>query len=301
MNPARTTPLQQYLARRHWLEPLAWLLLTAFNWAANSAIVWIEIRRRHDSTALWEVLLWEGSSSLVWLALLPLVLAAWRRWPLHWGVLRTHGLRHLAASLVVSLAHVLLMVALRKAAYALKGWHYDFGHWPSELLYEALKDVRSYAGILLLASAYRLLLWRWQGEATVLQPDDDPPAAAPAPAPAPAAAPERLLVKKLGKEFLLPVAEIEWVQACGNYVNLRRREHDYPLRATLAAIEAQLQPDFVRVHRGWLVRLALVEAIEPTEAGDARLRLRSGATVPCSRSHLEALRRRLQPAAAAGA
>ena len=104
-------------------------------------------------------------------------------------------------------------------------------------------------------------------------------------------------MKKLGKEFLLPVAEIEWVQACGNYVNLHRQQHDYPLRTTLAAIEQRLDAaQFVRVHRSYLVNLALVRVIEPTEAGDARLRLQDGSTVPCSRTHLDALRQRLNAA-----
>lgn len=48
------------------------------------------------------------------------------------------------------------------------------------------------------------------------------------------------------------------------------------------------------MHRSDLVNLALVQVIEPTEAGDARLQLRGGGTVPCSRTHLDALRLRLR-------
>ena len=93
---------------------------------------------------------------------------------------------------------------------------------------------------------------------------------------------------------VLPTAEIEWVQACGNYVNLHRRGHDYPLRSTLGAIEKRLDARFVRVHRSYLVNLGQVDAIEPTEAGDARVRMKDGAAVPCSRTHLDALRQRLR-------
>lgn len=181
--------------------------------------------------------------------------------------------------------HTGLMVALRKVVYAAQGLHYDFGDWPCELLYEALKDVRSYAFIVTLSLAYRLLLWRLQGEARVLDAPDE--------APAPAAAmPERLLVRKLGKEFLIATDEIERVQALGNYVNLHRRGHAYPLRATLAVTAERLGTAFVRVHRSHLVRLALIEAMEPTEAGDAWLRLATGERVPCSRTYLEPLRER---------
>lgn len=278
--------LQRYLRHRRFLEPLIWVALLTALAVLNTAAIWQEQRRAGSDVPLWELATWEGSSHLAWLVLLPVVLAVLGRWPLHWGVWRRHLLVHALAAVGVSLAHTALMVALRKAVYAVQGAHYDFGDWPRELLYEGLKDVRSYAFIVTLALAYRLLLWRLQGEARVLDaPDEADEDAAPQP-------PQRLLVRKLGKEFLIGVDEIEWVQAMGNYVNLHRRGHAYPLRATLTATAAQLGDAFVRVHRSHLVRLALIEAIEPTEAGDALLRLQGGASVPCSRSHLEGLRAR---------
>ncbi|MET0208291.1 MAG: LytTR family DNA-binding domain-containing protein [Burkholderiaceae bacterium] len=254
--------------------------------------------------------------------------------PLRWGLWRRHLPWHVLFSLVTSLVHVVGMVTMRKAVYALQGSSYDFGSWPKELVYEALKDVRSYAFILTIVGAYRLLLWRWQGEASLLseppqasraitssttpassRPMDLPMPPAPPdlqPEPAPVTPlqpqpqpqpppqlpqvdrPERLLVKKLGKEFLLPVDEIEWVQACGNYVNLHRQQHDYPLRSSLSAFEQRLDPaQFVRVHRSYLVRLGLIASIEPTDAGDAHLHLRDGSRLPTSRTYLEALRKRL--------
>ena len=50
--------------------------------------------------------------------------------------------------------------------------------------------------------------------------------------------PERFLVRKLNREFLIATDDIEWLQASGNYVNLRVAGRDYPLRSTIAAIEA---------------------------------------------------------------
>jgi LytTr DNA-binding domain len=306
--PDRPTLLQRYLAHRRPLEVALWGVFIALQVAANTLVTVIDIRRAGLAFQPWEVFTWEASSNLVWLALLPVIALLLRRWPLHLGVLRAHLPLHLAASLGISLVHVAAMVALRKLAYAAQGRHYDFGHWPSEWAYEALKDVRSYAMIVAIMLGYRLLLWRWQGEATELQtPDEpDPPAAAhpandtttptatPTAAATPPPPPERFLIKKLGKEFLLPTSEIEWVQACGNYVNLHRRQHDYPLRSTLAAMEKQLlDHGFVRVHRSYLANLALVAVIEPTESGDARLRMADGSTLPCSRTHLDALRARL--------
>lgn len=288
--------LQRYLAHRRPFEVAAWVLACCTQIVANTTTTWLDVQRNRLDYLWWEVASWELSSNLVWLALVPVILAALSRWPLHWGLLRRHLPRHLAASLVVSAVHVLAMVAIRKVIYASQGARYDFGDWWVEWPYEALKDVRTYALVVLIAAGYRLLLWRLQGEASLLQAPDEP--APPEPAPPPAAEapepPERFLVRKLGKEFLLPTEEIEWVQACGNYVNLHRRGHDYPLRSTLAAIEKRLDTRFVRVHRSYLVNLAQVDAIEPTEAGDARVRMKDGAAVPCSRTYLETLRARLR-------
>ncbi|MDH0867031.1 LytTR family DNA-binding domain-containing protein [Mitsuaria sp. GD03876] len=309
-----------YLERRRWIERLAWTVLLLGSAAANTITTNLDIRRAHLPFEIWEPAVWEFSSALVWMVLIPWMVRAADTRPLRWGQLRRHLPWHLLFALLTSLAHVLGMVALRKLAYATQDARYDFGNWPVELAYEALKDVRSYAFILLIVGAYRLFVWRWQGEASLLAAAPGAPAvsattapatgdpATPAssmPSPEPAspadrdpepeaARPERLLVKKLGKEFLLPVEEIEWVQACGNYVNLHRQQHDYPLRSSLGAFEQRLDPAaFVRVHRSYLVRLALIEAIEPTEAGDAHLRLRDGSRLPCSRTYLERLRQRL--------
>jgi DNA-binding LytR/AlgR family response regulator len=190
------------------------------------------------------------------------------------------------ASLAFCLLHVTAMVGLRHLAYAWQGAHYDFGFWPRELLYEYLKDWRTYAGILLIVLSYRLLVLRLQGEARLLDAPDDE-----APPVEPVERPERFLVRKLGKEFLVAANDIELLQASGNYVNLRVRGHDYPLRATMAGIEPRMDPArFARVHRSFMVNLDCIAVIEPLDTGDARLVMRDGTRVPCSRRYRAALK-----------
>src|SRR3546814_2248474 len=78
-----------------------------------------------------------------------------------------------------------------------------------------------------------------------------------------------LLVRKLGREFLVAASDIEWLQAAGNYVNPRVRGRDYPLRSTIAGIAAQLDPDrFVRIHRSYIVNLDTVASIEPLDRSE---------------------------------
>ena len=179
------------------------------------------------------------------------------------------------------------MVGLRKAAYAARGLAYDFGDWPRELGYEYLKDWRSYVGVLVVLVLYRLLLLRLQGEARLLDAPDDatPPIE-------PVDRPERFLVRKLGKEFLLAAGDIEYLQASGNYVNLHVRGRAYPLRATMAGIAPRMDPSrFVRVHRSYMVNLDCLAEIEPLDTGDARLTLRDGTRLPCSRRYRAMLRK----------
>ena len=285
MAVSSTDLLQRYQRWRRVAEPGFWIVLTLMQASVNSWLAWIDLQRTGVDTAFWEVAVWEWSSNLVLLALVPVVILAEQYRPLHLVFQRQNLRWHLAASLVYSLVHVAAMVALRKLAYWSQGSHYDFGAWWRELPYEYLKDVRAYFLVLLAAGFYRLLLMRWQGEATLLGEPDEGPAVEPV------QQPERFLVRKLGKDFLLPAVEIEWIQAWGNYVNLHVRGHDYPLRSTMAAIERRLDGKrFVRVHRSYIVNLDFVQAITALESGDARAVLSTGGEVPVSRRYRDALK-----------
>ncbi len=290
MPSSTTTAYERYLPYRRSFEIGFWLLFLLVNATANSLTVSIDIARAGLDVRIeaWEPWVWEYSSALLWAGLIGAIAAFSSRFPLHWDNWRRMLPWHIAASIVVCLIHVVGMVGLRKLAYAVMGSSYDFGNWGAELLYEYLKDARTYAGLLLVIEFYRLLLRRWQGEARLLDvPDEGPPVE-------PVERPERFLVRKLGREFLLAARDIEWLQASGNYVNLRVRGHYYPLRSTVAAIEEKLDTArFARIHRSFLVNLDQVEAIEPLDSGDARVHLRDGTMLPCSRTYRDALRQRV--------
>jgi hypothetical protein len=252
---------------------------------ANVGVVIIEFRRAESSIGAWEPITWEVSSAIVVLVLLPLILAFDRRQPMRWDNLRVTVPRHIFGSIVFCVVHVSAMVGIRKLVYSAKGSYYDFGNVPVELLYEYLKDVRGYFWALAFVYGYRYILLRLQGEAHVLS------AAETGPALDSAERPHRFLVRKLGKEFLVAAVDVERLEAQGNYVNLHVRGRAYPLRSTMTAIEALLDPmKFVRVHRSHIVNLEHLAEIEPLDTGDARLKLRDGSIVPCSRTFRTTLR-----------
>lgn len=281
-----------YESFQHWRRPFElgfWPVFALINTVFNGAVAQIDSR----GVAPWAPWVWEASSSIMFLALLPALVAALRRWPMGWETWQRNVSRHLLCSVVFSLIHVKGMVLLRKLTYVILGDHYDFGAWWPHFGYEYLKDIRTYFITIAVISLYRSWVMRLQGEARLLdEPDVGPPVE-------PVEQPERFLVRKLGKEFLLAAREIEWLQASGNYVNLHVRGRDYPLRATMASIEARLDAQhFVRVHRSYVVNLDFLAEIEPLDTGDARLLMRDGIKIPCSRRYRAALRERFGQAIA---
>ncbi len=296
MDPASPRdPLERFRPWRRSAEWAFWLLVVVVNCSGNALTAWMDLQRDGRAVQPWEPWVWEFSSGLVWLGLLvPAIVWFSRRLPLHLDTWRRRLPAYLLASVPVSAVHVLAMVGLRVLAYRLAGRDYDFGPWAHEFLYEYLKDVRTFALVVACVDGYRFLLRRLRGEVQLLAaPDEGPPVE-------PIDRPERFLVRKLGRDFLVATADIEWIQASGNYVNLHVRGHDYPLRSTLAAIETRLDPAlFVRIHRSYLVNLGRIVSIEPSEHGEARLHLATGAPLPCSRRYLAALRGRLSAQATA--
>ncbi|MDB6164048.1 MAG: lytTr DNA-binding domain protein [Xanthomonadaceae bacterium] len=285
-NNRPSTAWQRYRPWKPVFEIGFWVGLYLFNGIAGGVTSLMDVHSQGLRFADWEPAVWEGSSNLMALALVPALVWFTRRMPMHFDTWRRALRWHLLASVVWSALHVAGMVAIRKLIYMSLGDHYDFGPWLRGFGYEYLKDVRSYATVVMTIEGYRLLMRRWQGEASVLAGADGE--AAPG---GPTARPERFLVRKLGKEFLIAASDVEWLQAAGNYVNLHLRGRDYPLRATMAAIEDQLDPArFTRVHRSYMVNLDRIAQIEPLDTGDARIVMDDGVVIPCSRRYRDALR-----------
>jgi DNA-binding LytR/AlgR family response regulator len=287
MESAAPTLYQRYLPMRRSFETGFWIVQYLIGAIANGITVSMDVRRLHLDFTPWQPAVWEASSALMALALIPAVAWFTRRWPLHMDNWKRMLPLHLLGSIAWSALHVAGMVALRKAAYATQGQHYDFGVWWWEFGYEYLKDVRSYAGVVLTIEGYRFVMRRLQGEASLLSaPDEGLPVE-------PLDRPGRFLVRKLGREFLVAANDIEWLQASGNYVNRRVRGHDYPLRSTIAGIEAKLDPErFVRIQRSYIANLDHVASIEPLDTGDARVHMKDGARLPCSRTYRGGLKQR---------
>lgn len=279
--------LDKYLANRRYWEFGLLFLIVLISFGANLGIEWIE-RGRGGSFYPVEALVSEATSHAVMLLIVPFAIMLLHRFPLRantWLLsVATHGL----FSIVFSLVHVTLMYWGRVLIFS----HlenpivYRWSNWFGQFGYEYLKDFRTYILIVALSHLYDFVLRRLQGEAGFLAEEKDEQEVA--------ALSDRFLVKKLGREFLVRIDEIDWIESCGNYVNLHVANRVYPLRATMTRIDERLKPlGFQRVHRGAIVNLDRVSEIVSYDTGDGQARLKSDALVPISRRFRQNLRERL--------
>jgi two-component system LytT family response regulator len=95
---------------------------------------------------------------------------------------------------------------------------------------------------------------------------------------------QRLTVRVGEHLRVLPVDEIDWFGAEGNYVRVHARGATYLHRDTLARLEATLDPArFLRIHRGAIVNVDRVQEVHPLFHGNCELLLKDGSRLMLSR------------------
>jgi hypothetical protein len=258
---------------------LFWLTLYAIYAWVNTLSVLSDYARLEIDIAAWKPFVWEFSSHIIGLALLPFLFSFDRMIIAKSNHVRQIILGHLLFSIVYSISHVVGMVIIRKLSYSIMGGHYDFGDWPKEMLYEYRKDAVGYIQLLFIIYAYRFIISRLRGEATVIAVGEHNQ---------PSEKTERLLVKKIGKEFIIRVKDIDWIDAAGNYMNLNLAGNVYPLRETMSGLEKKLDPNqFVRIHRSTMVNIERISEINSLDTGDFELKLKCGQKLKLSRRYRE--------------
>ena len=102
----------------------------------------------------------------------------------------------------------------------------------------------------------------------------------------------RLPVRSEGRLIIVRVDEIDWIGAADNYVTLHAGRREFLVRGTMAHFERELDPEeFVRIHRGVIVRVDRIRELVPESHGDFTARLSDGTTLAVSRNHRARLER----------
>lgn len=105
--------------------------------------------------------------------------------------------------------------------------------------------------------------------------------------------PERILVEQGTKWVTLPVADIHWVEAAGDYTKIHAAGQSFLSSKGITEWEGKLNPQqFQRVHRSAVVGLTAIKEIH-REASGPQVVLHNGTVIKVSRTYTEALRKLL--------
>lgn len=262
---------------RPLLEVGYWIISGCIVATINGFSVVSDFQRRGLAIDTWEPFVWEFSSQIAILFLIPVILLCDRRYPIRLTKVKSSIIFHVCMSMMFSVLHVVLMVALRHITYGMVGGQYDFGQWQNELIYEYRKDIDTYISIIITFYVYRFIVSRLRSEAQEIALGE---------APSDSLYVERLIVKKIDTEFILKTSDVEWIEAAGNYMNLHVKERCYPLRSTMADMEKRLDPNqFIRIHRSTIVNLDSMVEIKAVDTGDYVLTLKNGKQLKLSRRY----------------
>jgi two-component system, LytTR family, response regulator len=94
----------------------------------------------------------------------------------------------------------------------------------------------------------------------------------------------RFLVRDGEREILLPVSDIDWVEADAYYSRLHVNGKHYMLRESITDLNNKLDPTtFVRVHRSSIVNVERIREVYREGRSDSSLVLKSGSVLKMSR------------------
>lgn len=101
---------------------------------------------------------------------------------------------------------------------------------------------------------------------------------------------KRLAIKSGGRVSIVPVLDIDWIEAKGDYMRLHAGKSSHLLRETMQRLEEELDPvRFVRIHRSTIVNIDRVKELHPFFKGEYVVQLQDGTQLKLSRGYKEKL------------
>jgi two-component system LytT family response regulator len=102
---------------------------------------------------------------------------------------------------------------------------------------------------------------------------------------------KRVAVRSAGRTVFVDLAEVGWMQAAENYVELHAGRAVHLLHVPMARLEAALDPAaFLRIHRSLIVNTRRIRELLPDAHGDSVVVLDDGTRLRCGRRYADRLR-----------
>lgn len=266
------------ITKYRW-HALAWICYILLDNTLAAFSVIQEYARNSLVVEPWEVFTWELSSGATSLVLIPAILFYDKLFPIDFQRPLPALAAHIPATFVYSLVHVGGFIALRKWVYSWADRIYTFGDLPVELFYEYRKDTVSYISVLIIIYVFRELRRLKKGEAKLTITEQENSQSL------------KLIATKGNQKVVIAPADIDSIEAAGNYVQLNVGDLSYLMRATMQNVAEQLKPfNFSRVHRAHIVNEDKIISAKPKSHGGMLLELANGAQLDCSRRYRQNLR-----------
>jgi len=102
---------------------------------------------------------------------------------------------------------------------------------------------------------------------------------------------KRLAVRSAGKTLFVDVAEIDWIEAAENYVQLHCGKTNHLLHVPMNTLEKSLDPElFLRIHRSILLNVSRIKELQPGAHGEFVITLHNGVRLQSGRSYHDKLK-----------
>lgn len=103
---------------------------------------------------------------------------------------------------------------------------------------------------------------------------------------------DRFVVRSVGRIVFVRAADVDWIEAAGNYVRLRIGKESHLLRETMSSLETRLDPRvFARIHRSTIVNIDRIKELNHIFHGDYSVLLKDGTRLTLSRGYREQFER----------
>ncbi len=95
----------------------------------------------------------------------------------------------------------------------------------------------------------------------------------------------RIVVKDNGKIKIIPLAQVQYIEAADDYVKIHTADGNFLKKKTMQYFEDSLpQQEFIRIHRSYIVNAQLITRITPYEKESHLALLTTGVQVPVSKA-----------------
>ncbi len=102
---------------------------------------------------------------------------------------------------------------------------------------------------------------------------------------------QQVCVRSVGKIETVGLAQVNWIEAQGNYMQLHTQQRSILYRASMSRLEQHLDPQvFIRIHRSTIVRIDQIAKIQIAADNNYQMTLHCGDQVMISERYVTAVK-----------